>query len=130
MCPVRRRNLLGQHRLEQAQGLAELHRPALELAENSEKLLSRALLQLLTDLFGRSTTQSLTESERRAAGEAERQGGKFCASATAAARCRSAPLVRLAGCSLRAPILYGSANRSHSRDELPSAAAVSRNRAS
>src|SRR5512133_772847 len=90
MCPVRRCNLLGQHRLEQAQGLAELHRPALELAENSEKLLSRALLQLLTDLFGRSSTQSLTQSERCAAGEAERQGGKFCASAKCGASQRTA----------------------------------------
>ena len=43
---IRRGERLGQRGLEHAQGLAELHRPALELAERAEELLGRPLLDL------------------------------------------------------------------------------------
>jgi hypothetical protein len=59
MRPVRRRNLLREHRLEQAERLPELHRPALELTENSEELLCCTLLKLLRHLIGWCAAQPL-----------------------------------------------------------------------
>ena len=46
---VGRGQLLGQGRLEHRQGLAELHRAALEVAQDAEDLLGGALLQLGVD---------------------------------------------------------------------------------
>ena len=60
--PVRRRDVLGQHRLEQAEGLAELHRAALELAQHPEQLLGRPLLHLLAHLLGRRAAQPLAQT--------------------------------------------------------------------
>ena len=71
--PVRRGDVLRQHRLEQAERLAELHRAALELAQYPEQLLGRPLLHLLADLLGRRAAQPLAEAQRGPAGEAERQ---------------------------------------------------------
>ena len=52
-CSIGRGRFLGQGRLEDRQGLAELHRPALELAQHLEQLFGRAALQLGGDLFAR-----------------------------------------------------------------------------
>ena len=72
--PVRAGELLGQGGLEDAQGLAELHRAALELAEHLEQLLGGAGLHLGGDELGRPAADPLAEPDRRAAGEAEREG--------------------------------------------------------
>nr|BFE68024.1 hypothetical protein GCM10020092_013250 [Actinoplanes digitatis] len=44
--PVRRRHRLGHRGLEDRQGLPELHRAALELAQDAEELIGGALLDL------------------------------------------------------------------------------------
>ena len=54
-------------------GLAELHRPALELAEHPEQLLGGACLDLGGDHLGRAAADPLAEPERRPSGEAQRQ---------------------------------------------------------
>jgi hypothetical protein len=68
---VGRRHLLGHRRLEHRQRLAELHGAALELPQDGEQLLRRALLQLGGDSIGRAAGEPLAEAERRAAGRPE-----------------------------------------------------------
>ena len=67
------RHLLGHGGLEDRQGLAELHRPALELAQHREQLLGGALLQLGGHGVGGAAGQPLAEAERGAPGGPERQ---------------------------------------------------------
>ena len=55
-------DLLGHRGLEDRQRLAELHRPALELAEHGEQLLGGPLLQLGVDLLGRPARQLLAHA--------------------------------------------------------------------
>src|SRR5580658_8777742 len=74
LCTVRAGDLRGQRRLEDGQRLAELERPALELAQDPEDLLGGALLDFLRDDLGRSPAQALAEPERGAADQAHRQG--------------------------------------------------------
>ena len=59
---VRRRVLVGDRGLVDAQRLAELHRPALERAEHLEQLLGRAALQFGGDLVAVPPDQSLTRA--------------------------------------------------------------------
>ena len=65
------RDLLGHRGLEHRQRLAELHRPALELAQDGEQLLGRPLLELGGDGVGRPAGQPLAEAERGASGGPE-----------------------------------------------------------
>ena len=74
---VRRGHLLGQGCLEDAQGLAELHRATLELAQDLEQLLGRARLQLCRDQLGRAAPEALAQTDRPAPCHAERQGGEL-----------------------------------------------------
>ena len=67
-------DLLGQRRLEHAQRLTELHRPALELAEGPEQLLGGPLLDVGQHRLGRRPAQPLAEPERGAPGVPQRQG--------------------------------------------------------
>src|SRR5690606_28410800 len=71
------RDLLRKSRLEDRQGLAELHRAALELAEHLEELLGGALLKLAADKFRGLAHDPLAESPRRPPGEAERERGQL-----------------------------------------------------
>ena len=64
--------VLGQRRLEDGHGLPELHRAALELAEHLEQLLRGARLDLGGDQLGGPPAQPPPETERGAAGVAER----------------------------------------------------------
>ena len=74
---VRRRELLGHRGLHDRQGLAELHRPALELAEHREELLGRAGLQLGGDGLGGTAPDPLPDSEGRAAGVPQGQADEL-----------------------------------------------------
>ena len=74
---VRTGQLLGHRRLEDRHGLAELHRPALELAEDLEDLLGRAGLHLGGDQLGRLAAHPLADAEGGAPGEAERERGEL-----------------------------------------------------
>ena len=62
--PVRRPELVGQRGLEHRHRLAELHRPALELAQGAEQLLGGALLDLGHHHVGVPAAQPLAEPER------------------------------------------------------------------
>ena len=62
--------LLGNGGLHDRQRLADLHRAALELAEDGEQLVGRLLHQLGVDLVPRRAGQSFAEAERGPAGEA------------------------------------------------------------
>ena len=73
---VGRRHLLGERRLEDRQRLAELHRAALELAEDAEQLLGGPGLELRGDDLGRLPADPLPEAPRRAAGHAHGQAGQ------------------------------------------------------
>ncbi len=73
MGPIGGRDVFGKEGLEQAQGLAELHRPALEVAEDLEQLLGRTLLQLLTHLLGRCATEPAAQAQGGPTGEAQGQ---------------------------------------------------------
>ena len=74
---VRTGEVLRQGGLEDRHGLAELHRPALELAEHPEQLLGGAGLDLgRHDLRG-SATEPLAQTDRRAPREAQRQTGEL-----------------------------------------------------
>jgi hypothetical protein len=130
--PIRRRDLLRQHRLKQAQCLPKLHRAALEITQNSEELLCCPLLKLLAHLVGRCTAQPFAQPEGRAPRKAKRQRGKLGTAAKCRARQRRTVacaghvplgaigwLRRLVG---HGPILSGLANCSRNRDERPSAA--------
>ena len=81
-----------QRRLEDRQRLAELHRPALELAEHLEDLLGGALLDLLRDDLGGAPADPLADPERGAAGEPQRQPGELDAALHAAPRHVIAPV--------------------------------------
>ncbi len=67
-------DLLGQRRLEHAQRLTELHRPALELAEGPEELLGGALLDVGQHRLRGRPAQPFAEPERGAPGVPQRQG--------------------------------------------------------
>jgi hypothetical protein len=64
--PVRSGDLLRNRGLEHRQGLPELHRPALELAEDGEQLLGGALLEFGGDVVGGPSGQTLAETQRGA----------------------------------------------------------------
>ena len=66
-------DVLGQRGLEHAQRLAELHRPALELAQGAEELLGRALLHLAEHHVRGAATEPLAEAHRGATGVAQWQ---------------------------------------------------------
>ena len=70
---VRRRDLVGEGGLEHAQRLAELHRPALELAERAEQLLGGALLHLAQHDLRGTPAEPLAEPHRLPPGVAEGQ---------------------------------------------------------
>ncbi|CAM5685277.1 hypothetical protein SALBM311S_09166 [Streptomyces alboniger] len=74
--PVGAGDLLGQRRLEDGQGLAELHRAALELPEHLEQLIGRALLQLAADDLRGLADDPFAQPPGRPAGEAERERGE------------------------------------------------------
>ena len=73
---VGRGQLVGQRGLEDRHRLAELHRPALELAQGAEELLGGALLDLGEHGLGRGATHPLAESPGGAAGVPQRQRGQ------------------------------------------------------
>ena len=68
--------LLGHRGLQDRQGLAELHRAALELAEHREELLGRAGLQLGGDDLGGPAADPLPEPRGPRARHAEGQAGQ------------------------------------------------------
>ena len=59
---VGRHQLVRQRGLQDREGLAELHRPALELAQGAEQLLGRALLDLGEHRLGGLAAQPLAEA--------------------------------------------------------------------
>ncbi len=73
---VRRDHLVRQRGLEDRHRLAELHRPALELAERAEQLLGRPLLDLAHHRLGAPPAQPLAEPDRAAAGVPQGQRRK------------------------------------------------------
>ena len=83
---VRGGGRFGQGGLEHRQRLAELHRSALELAEDGEQLLGGARLQFGLDVGGRSSGDALAEPDGGAAGDAERQRGELGGAGGAALR--------------------------------------------
>ena len=70
---VRRRDLVGQGRLEDRHRLAELHRPALEVSQRAEELLGGALLHLAQHGLRRGASDALAQAQRGAAGVPQRQ---------------------------------------------------------
>ncbi len=72
--PVRAGHLLREGRLEDAHRLAELHRPALELAQDRENLLGGALLNLRGDGVRWLAAHLLPETPRGAPGVRRRKG--------------------------------------------------------
>ena len=75
--PVGPGDLGGQRCLEDRQGLPELQRTALQLAEDLEDLLCGPLLDLLRHDLGRASAEALAKAERGPAGQTNRQGGEF-----------------------------------------------------
>src|SRR6202035_3879711 len=75
-----------QRRLEDRQRLAELHRPALELAKHPEDLVGGASLDLLGDDLRRLAADPPGQPERGPAGEAKRQAGQLRSPRDAVAR--------------------------------------------
>ena len=73
----RRGVLVRDGRLEHAQRLAELHGPALELAEHREQLLGALGHQLGGDLVAVATGQPASPAGRGPSGHAERQAGQL-----------------------------------------------------
>ena len=71
--PVRPRDLRRQRRLEDGQRLAQLHGAALELAQDAEDLLGRALLDLLRDDLGRPAADTLPHPDGRPTRQSDRQ---------------------------------------------------------
>ena len=65
--------VLGQRRLEHRHRLAELHRPALELAEHAEELLGGAGLHLGGDQLGRAAAQPPAQAPGGPPGVAQRE---------------------------------------------------------
>src|SRR4051812_15235769 len=74
---VRAGEVFGQRSLEHRQRLAELHRPALELAEDAEQLLSGARLQLARDQLGGSAPDALAEADRPSSCHPQRETRKL-----------------------------------------------------
>ena len=74
---VRRRDLVGQRGLEDRHRLAELHRPALEVAQGAEQLLGGALLHLGQHRLGRGAADALAEAQGGAAGVPEGERGEL-----------------------------------------------------
>ena len=74
---VRPGDLRRQRGLEDRQHLAELHRPALELAEHLEELLGGALLDLQRDQLGGLAERALAHAEGRTSGESDGEGGEL-----------------------------------------------------
>ena len=75
--PVRSGDFRRQRGLEDGQRLAELHRAALEFAQDAEDLLGGALLDLCGDDLGGTAAESLAQPERGPAGHAGREGGQL-----------------------------------------------------
>src|SRR5687768_4374043 len=75
---VGRGDLLRQRGLQDAQGLAELHRPALELAERAEELLGRALLHVGQHGVGGLAPEAPAQAHGLASGVAQRQRRQAC----------------------------------------------------
>ena len=73
---VRGGQLVRQRRFEHAQRLTELHRAALEVAEDLEHLLCRPSLDVGDDPFGGNTGQSAADAGGGAAGKSERECGQ------------------------------------------------------
>ena len=73
---VRGGDLLGHRGLEHRQRLAELHRPALELAEDGEELLGGALLQLRGHRVGGAAREPLADAQGGAPRSAEGERGE------------------------------------------------------
>ena len=73
--PVRPGDLRRQRRLEDRQRLAQLHGAALELAQDAEDLVGRALLYFLRDDLGRPPADPLPDPDGRAARQPDRQPG-------------------------------------------------------
>ncbi|GAB3998811.1 hypothetical protein GCM10029992_25660 [Glycomyces albus] len=69
--------MLGKRGLEDRQGLAQFHRPALELAEDAEEVFGGALLRLLAEDLVGQTGDALAESHRGAPGQSQRQRGEL-----------------------------------------------------
>src|SRR5688572_18584009 len=74
---VRRDELLRERRLHDGEGLADLHRTALELTEHREQLVRGAGLQLLGHELGRLAAHPLAERPGGPAGESERERGEL-----------------------------------------------------
>ena len=74
--PVRPGELLGQGRLEDGQGLAELHGAALEPAQHPEQVFGGPLLDLGGDHLGCQPGDPLAQADRGPPGEAQRQAGQ------------------------------------------------------
>ena len=83
---VRPRHLFGEGRLEDAHGLAELHGPALELAEHPEDLLGRRALDLGGHEVSRPPADPLAHAERGASGEPDGERASFAVRVTSATR--------------------------------------------
>ena len=86
-----------QRCLEHAQRLAELHRPAFELAQHAEQLLRGAGLELRGDDLGRATADALAQTDGGAAGDAERESRELDAA-------RDRPLRNVAHTSIAADV--------------------------
>lgn len=72
--PVGPGQLLGQERLEQAEHLAELHRPALELTQDAEQLLRGGLPQVGVHHPGIGTQHPAAQADRLPLRRPQRQG--------------------------------------------------------
>ncbi len=75
--PVRPGELRRQRGLEDGKRLAELHGAALELPQDPEDLLGRALLDLGRDQFGGASADALSEPKRGPAGQPNGEGRQF-----------------------------------------------------
>jgi hypothetical protein len=70
-------DLLGHHRVEDAQRLADLHRAALEPAENGEELFGVARRRRRRHLGAVRARQPAAQTRHRPSPEGERQGHEF-----------------------------------------------------
>jgi hypothetical protein len=75
---IGRRYLLRNRGLEDRQGLAQLHGPALELTQHGEQLLGRPLLQLRGDGVGVAAREPLAQAEGGPAGRPQRERRQTC----------------------------------------------------
>ena len=101
-------DLLGQGGLQDAEGLAELHRTALELAQGAEQLLGGALLHLGEHRLGGLAAEPLAEPHRLPAGVAERERSESGrARGSLAGELGHAPIVRVDAIGLPHPFRRG-----------------------